>query len=260
MTDPLPSYPVRSLRDPDAAAWRDDPRVRVLHFLRHGEALHQERNADARARGEHCRCFDPSPPPACPYWSEDLVDAPLTPRGRDQVRGVATDLDVGRVLSSPMRRTLESAQLAFPEGTPIEALPALRPRVGAHRHSRRSPRSQLAALFPRVDLSRVVHEEDHAWSDQSEPRARLEARAAAFLAEALAPGPRVVAVVTHFTLLLALLLAPDDPWMLGPSARPAGAPALLDARGCQDPTSLRVPTPVGEVLTLLVRPHQSPTT
>jgi broad specificity phosphatase PhoE len=233
------------------------PDARVLHFLRHGEALHQRRNEEARERGAHCRCFEEDPaarPPGyrCPYWAEDLVDSPLTPRGREQVRDRGGHLTLELVLSSPMARTLESAVLAFPPEVPILALPELRPRVGRHMHSKRSPRATLARRFPRADLSRVHEEADRAWAPETEPRARLEARAAAFLERVFAGEARQVAVVTHFTLLLALLLEGDDGYTLGPGSRPSGAPPILDCRGCPEAEELRRPMGVGEIRSLVV--------
>jgi hypothetical protein len=151
-----------------------------------------------------------------------------------------------------MARTLESAVLAFPAEVPILALPELRPRVGRHMHSKRSPRASLAERFPRADLSRVRDDVDRTWSPETEPRARLEARAAVFLEYVFAGDARQIAVVTHFTLLLALLLEGDDGYTLGPGNRPPGAPPILDCRGCPDAEELRRPMAVGEIRSLIV--------
>lgn len=232
--------------------------ARVLHFFRHGEALHQVRNAEAKARGAGCACFDhgPTGPPAgyaCPYWSEDLVDSPLTALGREQIRGRGASLGpVDAVLASPASRALETAVLAFAPGVSVVALPELRPRMGRHMHSKCSPRATLAARFPHVDLSRVAEGDDRAWSPEGEPREALEDRAARFLDIAFARPERRLAVVTHFTTLLALLLSPDDPFTLGPSARPRGTPALLDCSACPDPKALAEPVGVGEARSLAI--------
>lgn len=240
----------------DARTSVDAPNARVLHFLRHGESLHQVRNAEAKARGAGCACFEPAParPPdyVCPYWSEDLVDAPLTERGRARIAGRGASLGVSLVLASPAARTLESAILAFPPPVPIVALPELRPRIGRHMHSKCSPRSSLAARFPRVDLRRVPPGADEAWTTETEPREALEDRAAAFLRLVFEQPAQPIAVVTHFTVLLALLLPPDDTFTLGPSRRRPGTPALLDASGCEDAHALREPVEVGEARSLVV--------
>lgn len=256
-TSPLPHYLGWSLNEPLAEEHKDQEGTKVLHFLRHGEALQQQRNKEAKARGVECRCFDEVPAGgrrgySCPYWSEDLVDAPLTPLGREQIVDRGAGLEVGLVLSSPMARTLESAVLAFPQGTPILALPQLRPRVGPHRHSKRSPRSTLERRFPSVDFSRIEHEEDMLWSVRDEPRGSLEERAGGFLDFAFSRPDSSIAVMTHFTLLLALLLPADDPFTLGPSGRPPGSPALLDCSQSADPMALRGTVEVGEARSLLV--------
>jgi broad specificity phosphatase PhoE len=248
-----PEY--RCLPFDDASALPAD--ARVLHFLRHGESLHQVRNAEAEARGAGCRCFEAPrdgdrQPEACPYWADDLIDSPLTELGRRQILDRGTDLAVDRVLASPMARTLETSLLAFASHVPIVAVPELRPRVGRHMHSKCSPRSSLARRFPRVDLTRIEHEDDRVWSPETEPREALEQRAAQFLELVFAHPDQRIAVVTHFTVLLALLLPADDPFTLGPSQRPPRSPALLDGSGCPDPEALRVPVKVGEARSLLV--------
>lgn len=251
------------LDDPRAAEARGLPGARVLHFLRHGEAVHQVRNRRATAEGRGCRCFDfpleQFPPEyRCPYWSEDLIDAPLTAEGRTQTRDCAATLPVGAIYSSPMTRALETATTAFPPRAPVTVLPELRPRVGRHRHSRRSPRALLAARFPGADLTRVIHDEDDLWRPQSEPREHLEERAAGFVDLALAAPHREIAVVTHFTLFLALLLPPDDPWTLGPSRRPPGTPPVVVIDRARDPVALREPAAVGELRSLVVWRREAP--
>lgn len=253
----IPHYLGWSLHEPRAQEHLGQPDSKILHFLRHGEALHQKRNDEAKAGGAGCLCFDEIPgalPPgyACPYWSEDLVDAPLTPLGQEQLVNRGQDLGVGLVLSSPLARTLESALLAFPKGPPILALPELRPRFGRHRHSKRSLRSTLLRRFPSVDFSRILHEEDTFWKDTDEPRESLETRAGRFLDFAFSRPEPSIAVTTHFTLLLSLLLEADDPWMLGPSRRPPGSPALMDCSRSADPLALRGIVAVGETRSLLV--------
>ncbi len=250
--EPLPRYLCLPFAGGDAEPPGDS---RVLHFFRHGEALHQVRNAEAERRGKGCRCFDPEPRTAgyvCPYWSDDLIDAPLTRRGREEIVGRGAPLGAELILSSPMTRTLETSVLAFPETIPVLALPELRPRIGAHRHSRLSSRGALVRRFPRVDLSRLTDEEDGDWSLETEPREALEHRAARFLDVASSRCERRIAVVTHFTVLLALLLPPDDTFTLGPSRRPTGSHALLDCSACPDPEVLREPVGVGESRSLVI--------
>ncbi len=230
---------------------------RVLHFFRHGEALHQVRNAEAETHGAGCRCFAPTfgdgrPAYACPYWSEDLIDAPLTDLGRRETIGRGAHLPINTVLTSPLLRTVESAVLAFPQASRIVVLPELRARIGRHMHSKRGSRTELARRFPHVDISRIRSENDDAWSTATEPRETLEARALMFLEHAFTQPERETAVVTHFTLLLALLLEADETFTLGPSQRRPGSPALLDGSSSASPLALREPPRVGECRSLVV--------
>lgn len=249
-----PRWQCVPLDDPSAPTLCARPGARVLHFFRHGESLHQVRNEDARRVGRQCRCFDGPVPTDCPYWSDDLIDAPLTDRGRAETANKAASLDVDVVLASPMTRTLESALLAFPQRVPVIAMPELRPRVGPHRHSRRGLRSQLVARFPTIDLSRITDEEDTAWQPVDEPRSALEARAERFLDFVFTHAPARIGIVTHFTSLLAMILPADDTFTIGPTSRPAGSPALLDASLAADPLVLREPVAIGETRSMVAIP------
>lgn len=252
----IPSYRCVALDEPAPAGGQDDA-VRVLHFFRHGEALHQVRNAEAEMRGVGCRCFAPifgdnCSTYVCPYWSEDLIDAPLTDLGRRETVGRGAHLPINTVFASPLLRTVESAVLAFPQAARIVVLPELRARIGRHMHSKRSSRTELARQFPQVDITRISCEDDDAWSIETEPRGNLEARALQFLEYAFTQPEREIAVVTHFTLFLALLLAADETFTLGPSQRPSGAPAFLDTSASASPLALREPPRVGECRSLVI--------
>ncbi len=191
---------------------REGPGKRVT-FLRHGESLHE---AKADASGQVCHCDDVDARTrtidGCPYRDPELVDAALTPRGHDLVRGIgAPDTEI--VLASTSVRAIETALDAFP-AVPIVALESLRSRVSGHMHTKRRTLAELRGLFPRVELPRV-DDADTLWNGETEARASIDARVQRFFGELMARPERRIAVVTHFTIFRALLARNSDRLVLG---------------------------------------------
>lgn len=115
----------------------------VVYGIRHGEAWH---NVLFNALGKAA------------YTNYE--DSTLTVRGMTQaVKGrgqVVPDI----VYVSPLTRTLQTATLMFPE-TPIIAVECLK-EYPQHVQiiNRRSTKSKLEVLFPTVDFSQILMEED----------------------------------------------------------------------------------------------------
>ncbi len=266
--DRLPHARCVSAREAQAARWRERPGARTVHFLRHGEAEHERRAAAEALRGVVCRCdeFEAAgrTPGACPYWDPVLVDSELTDTGRRQVGGLGANLGAECVYSAASLRALESALLAFPGRSgpaqdprrpPIVALEELRARTGAHMHSRRRSLGEHRRRFPEVDFGRISSEDDLLWSPQTESRALLDARAARFVRILFAQPKQTVAVVTHFTLLLSLLLPAAETVVIGRNPlRPENDPAMLDGREAEDPAGLRAFLAIGEIRSLVLLP------
>ena len=185
-------------------------------FLRHGESLHKV-IADASGRVCHCDDLDASTRTiqGCPYRDPQLIDSALTTRGHELVRGIGAQLDVQIVLASTSVRTIETAIDAFP-GAPIVALESLRSRVSGHMHTKRKRLSELHAMFPDVNLPRdSAADEDALWNGDTESRASMDARMQTFLRQLLERPEARIAVVTHFTVFLALLAKNSDPLVIG---------------------------------------------
>lgn len=185
-------------------------------FLRHGESLHKV-IADASGRFCHCDDLDPSTRSmdGCPYRDPQLVDSALTARGHQLVRGIGVKEDVQVVLASTSVRTIETAIDAFP-GVPIVALESLRSRVSGHMHTKRKRLSELRAMFPHVTLPpHDTSDDDTLWNGDTESRASMDVRMQTFITELIARPEERVAVVTHFTVFLALLARNSDPLVLG---------------------------------------------
>lgn len=191
-------------------------------FLRHGESLHKV-IADASGRVCHCDDLDASTRTVegCPYRDPQLVDSALTPRGHELVRGIGAHLGVQVVLASTSVRTIETAIDAFP-GVPLVALESLRSRVSGHMHTKRKRLRELHAMFPHVTLPQDTSDEDALWNSDTESRASMDARMQTFIAQLLERSEERIAVVTHFTVFLALLARNSDPLVLGTNpARPS---------------------------------------
>lgn len=185
-----------------------------MTFLRHGESLHKV-VADASGRTCHCDDLDASTRTieGCPYRDPALLDSALTPRGHELVRGIGASERVQVVLASTSVRTIETAIDAFP-GVPIVALESLRSRVSGHMHTKRKRLRELHAMFPGVTFP-SVDDDDSLWNGDTESRASMDARMQTFMTELLARSEERIAVVTHFTVFLALLARNSDPLVLG---------------------------------------------
>lgn len=186
-----------------------------MTFLRHGESLHKV-IADASGRVCHCDDLDASTRTmdGCPYRDVRLLDSALTERGHDLVRGIGAQLDMQIVLASTSVRTIETAIDAFP-GVPIVALDSLRSRVSGHMHTKRRTLRELRATFPHVTLPPDTADEDALWNGDTESRALMDVRMQTFLRELMERPEARIAVVTHFTVFLALLAKNSDPFVIG---------------------------------------------
>lgn len=114
--------------------------------IRHGEALH---NIVGGVYGTKVY--------------EKFGDTTLTVKGMQQaLEASAPEVDV--VLVSPLMRTLQTAAIMYPD-TPTIALECLK-EIPQHTEicNRRSSRSLLVRLFPKVDWS-MITEEEQLWPD-----------------------------------------------------------------------------------------------
>ena len=94
----------------------------TLHVVRHGEAEHNAQAAMPGAAACDCKRADPqgrdTPGSQCPYNSEAAFDAALTEEGRRQAAALLPHTrqncpGIQLVVSSPLRRAVETALLAF---------------------------------------------------------------------------------------------------------------------------------------------------
>ncbi len=227
---PTPHLWCHDLDDPRADELLARPGARVVHFIRAGESLHPT-----------------------------LVDAGLSVEGRLQASAHSVDCPAEVALVSVMTRSLQTATVAFCKTSTVPdkkliALEQLRTVIGGQVHSRRRDLSAIAPEFPGVDFSHVTHDADVLWTPGGESRLALDLRAAEFLRFLLARPEQNIAVVTHFTMLLALFFPPSDTRVGRNPSRPDHGPAMLDCSRSQNPERLGAVVQPGERRAMLLVP------
>jgi len=134
-----------------------------------------------------------------------IRDPRLTETGREQAAAAAVELrrrGVQRILASPYRRALETATIiADLLDVPVEVEP-LAGEHAAFSCDVGTPRTELEALFPRLDLSRLP---EIWWPDLDEPRSRLHLRLGELRAALAARDDRPgLALVCHWGVIRTL--------------------------------------------------------
>lgn len=195
--------------DPQAPELGDN--VKLVHFVRHGQGFHNLLADLAHANGKEWRQFERTPDN--PYLAYEILDAPLTEKGRQQALALQPRVAAMRhlpqlVVFSPNCRALQTGLLVFESllgQVPMLAHEMVREETGVHACDKRRPKSRQAREFPQVDFSLLEHEEDPLHRDERrETKLELGERLYAFL-EWLAKRPEQhVAVNSHSGWLLAL--------------------------------------------------------
>jgi len=188
----------------------DGARVKIVHFMRHGQGFHNLRRTPL---DKIVQCNN-----------KDLLDAALTEKGKAEaakVQDYAANSGAEVVLVSPMRRTLQTATIGFEKANArFIAVEDLREVYGCS-SSQRRPTSvaRSAALvlscllfgapqrlcfnedFPGVDFTQVETEEDTRWRPIESPES-LNQRQLRFVETLKTRPEKNVGVVTHSLWLL----------------------------------------------------------
>jgi broad specificity phosphatase PhoE len=153
-----------------AKAMSTQSKIKIIRFLRHGQAMHNI-NAE-RLKAEGCshdvflRAME----------IDDAHDAPLTDLGKSQARSAAqlesfksAKETVDLVVSSPLSRALDTADLCFPaQDTPLSrgrlCLENIREINGWLVNAKRKPRSELCDAYGGWDFADLVDEDDTMWA------------------------------------------------------------------------------------------------
>lgn len=186
--------------------------MKRVHFLRHGQALHNPRAEAARHGGCDFDTF------LRLMKEDDAFDAELTELGRLQAHdaasiGNSSTLAVNLVVSSPLSRALDTAMLVLAEATQrsttaFVAHDSLRERSGWMLNAKRRTRSEQAARYPSCDFAQLETEEDELWDrlgDELEPTSEVAERGYQLLRWVSARDESDVAIVAHGGLFHYLL-------------------------------------------------------
>ncbi|KAL7530685.1 hypothetical protein ACHAWF_003470 [Thalassiosira exigua] len=225
--------------------------TKIVHFQRHGQGTHNELYRQWTERtGEPPDLSEPDPRKN-PMMRDDVVDAPLTEKGRRQCeeqRSTAAGLDgIELVVSSPLARTLQTAHCTFEDHLPYNAQrevkwmahEGVREELGQLLCNKRRPLSETEFEFPEVDYTHMPYEEDDVvWNNHVEKTSKgdgipkrettvdMSHRAYQFLVGFLHKRPeREIAVVGHsawlFAMTNAVLDAGDDESLIRPMFKQA---------------------------------------
>ena len=185
--------------------------AKVVHFQRHGQGYH---NLMAEVWRESGLDFDIDDADAArnPFVREEIVDAPLTLKGRAESearRPQAAALGPELVVVSPLHRAIQTARLSFADHMGRDDVPWIahegcREELGWLVCNKRLPLSQTRGEFPGIDFSLVVSgEEDRLWNSKArEPPVAKSERIYDFLVNFIRHRPeREIAVVCHSAVL-----------------------------------------------------------
>lgn len=219
-------------------------RTKIVHFQRHGQGTHNQIYKQWADRTGIPIDLSETNPQLNPLLLPEVIDAPLTDKGRDQC--VQQRIDKGEYLGgveliviSPLVRALETACITFEDhlpsinksgvaGSEVQARwiahEGIREELGLLLCNQRRPLRETLVQFPHVDFSLLTHhesDEDVYWKQhrertstsinnvgrmpQRESMEDMSHRAYDFLVEYLYRRPeREVAVVGHSAWLLAM--------------------------------------------------------
>jgi broad specificity phosphatase PhoE len=187
------------------------PNVKTVHFVRHGQGFHNLMADLANASGRTWKQFTNTP--ENPYIMPEILDAPLTEKGRQQaliLKPVVQDFDEqpDLIVFSPNCRALQTGVLVFEHllgKVPFLAHEMVREENGVHSCDKRRPKSRQEKEFPMIDFSLIETEEDAMFKeDRRETKMEVGARIYKFMEWLSARDEKTVGVSSHSGWLLAV--------------------------------------------------------
>ncbi|XVF36538.1 hypothetical protein REPUB_Repub19eG0066300 [Reevesia pubescens] len=189
-------------------------RCKIIHLVRHGQAMHNvegDKNREA-------------------LLSSHLFDAQLSPLGLQQVDKLRKDVHacgllkrIELVITSPLYRTMQTAIGVFGSAESqanaggngnfytmncpqIMAVELCRDRLGVRPCDMRRRVSECQALFPSIDFSKMDGEDDNMWNpDVREPDEEVAARMVLFMKWLWTRPEQEIVIVSHGIILQHIL-------------------------------------------------------
>lgn len=201
----------------------NDKIVKMVHFVRHGQAFHNFLADMYTLQGLKWKQFDNNSMDN-PYNKPELLDAPLTETGRIQAASLQFTVDSLKekpqlVVSSPLSRALATCSIAFQSLLPsssnqlnnhMTSIPwvcheLVREEHGAHTCDRRRSLSDHRRDFPMFDFSLLDHEEDTLFdANVRESKKEVAERGYKFLEWLKSRQEKHIGVVSHSGWLMTL--------------------------------------------------------
>lgn len=163
----IKAYRISDPNSPTAAE-----NVKTVHFVRHGQGFHNLMADMAHEAGRDWTQFVASS--SNPYVTPELLDPPLTEKGRRQaniLRHIIKNLNPlpELIVLSSQCRALQTGIISFQDllskGVPFIAHEMAREESGVHICDKRRSKSFQMLEFPQIDFSLLEHEEDMIFSD-----------------------------------------------------------------------------------------------
>lgn len=192
---------------------------RIVYFTRHAEALHnvEEQKAVAKAKAAG-KGFDAQEVARKSVLNDQhLADAPLSPKGFEQARQAAAQMQLLHHLAadrfpspqivfvSPLRRALQTATALYASNSSgsnkpkFVALEALREKRTGYVADERRSVAVLQQEFPHVNFDDLLRNNENPIPEKGEDNAKLQIRTHKFLSSAYMASLKedCIAIVTH---------------------------------------------------------------
>lgn len=150
--------------------------VKVVHFVRHGQGFHNLLADLAMQDGREWEQYSKSK--SNPYVMAELLDAPLTDKGRQQALLLQPKIQAfvdqpEMVVVSSQCRAIQTGLLAFDHlvrKVKFIAHEDVRECTGVHMCDKRRPKSLQEKEFPMVDFTQIQSEEDGLFTSMDDRR------------------------------------------------------------------------------------------
>jgi broad specificity phosphatase PhoE len=183
--------------------------VKTIHFIRHGQGFHNLVadlfSSSGRTWVQHTKS------PDNPYAMPEILDAPLTEKGRQQAlilqpRVRTFDIQPELIVLSPNCRAIQTGTIVFEHligKIPFLAHEMAREENGVHYCDKRRSKSRQEKEFPMIDFSLLETDDDVIFrEDRRETKMEVGERIYKFMEWLARRSEKTVAVSSHSSWLL----------------------------------------------------------